>query len=215
MDAAAPDGTEKPDSTGRPSAIRRYDLHFREGPAGGIVWRYRDAGITLSPTGIEWRADGQRRFTDWSTITAIRVQTGHIPKSGYFGSCEITFRNGRRLTVNSLNSWGSPDDHRLDDYAEFLQDLHAHLGEEDRKRIRFIAGATEGRQLFGKAAVVLGGAFFILLPLVLLIITGEVKALFITLAGAAFIIPAFRTVRRNEPRTYNPLHLDDDLFPHT
>lgn len=202
-------------SAAKPPASRRYDLYFREGPSGGIVWRYRDAGITLSPAGMEWRTAGEHRFTDWSTIDTIRVQTGHIPKSGAFGSCEITFRNGRKLTVNNLNSWGSPDASRLDDYAEFLQDLHAHLGEADRQRIRFIAGMTEGRQLFGKAAVVIGGAFFVLLPLVLLVVTGEVKALFIMLGGAAFIVPAFRTVRRNEPRSYDPLRLDDDLFPHT
>jgi hypothetical protein len=202
-------------SATKPPANRHYDLHFREGPAGGIIWRYRDSGVALSQKGIEWRAEGQQRFTDWSTIDQIRVQTGHIPKSGYFGSCQITFRNRRMLTVTSLDSWGSPDDSRLDDYAEFLQDLHAHLGEADRKRIRFVAGMTEGRQMFGKVAVVIGGAFFILLPLVLLLLTGEIKALFIMLGGAAFIIPTFRTVKRNAPRTYDPGHLDDDLFPHT
>jgi len=142
-------------------------------------------------------------------------QTGHIPKSGYFGSCEIIFRNGRKLTVNSLDSWGRADTGRFDDYAEFLQDLHAHLGEADKKRIRFVAGTTEGRQIVGKVSLVIGGAFFVVLPLVLLLITGEIKALFISLGGVAFIFPAFRVMKRNEPRTYNPDHLDDDLFPHT
>jgi hypothetical protein len=202
-------------SAPKPPTKRHYDLHFREGPAGGLVWRYRDAGIALSATGMEWRTAVERRFTDWSTIDTIRVQTGHIPKSGYFGSCQITFRNGRMLTVNSLDSWGRADPGRYDDYAEFLQDLHSHLGEADRKRIRFVAGITEGRQMFGKVALVIGGAFFILLPLVLLLLTGEIKALFITLGGAAFIIPMFRTMKKNEPRTYDPVHLDDDLFPHT
>ena len=202
-------------SAPKPPTKRHYDLHFREGPAGGLVWRYRDAGVALSPTGMEWRAQGQQRFTDWSTIDTIRVQTGHIPKSGYFGSCQITFRNGRMLTVNSLDSWGRADPGRYDDYAEFLQDLHAHLGDADKKRIRFVAGMTEGRQMFGKVAVFIGGAFFIALPLVLLLITGEIKALFITLAGAAFIVPAFKTMKKNEPRTYDPARLDDDLFPHT
>lgn len=202
-------------SAPKPPAKRHYDLHFREGPAGGIVWRYRDSGIALLATGMEWRAQGQRRFTDWSTIDTIRVQTGHIPKAGYFGSCEITFRNGRKLTVTSLDSWGSADASRLDDYAEFLQDLHAHLGEADKKRIRFVAGVTEGRQMFGKVAVFIGGAFFVALPLLLLLITGEIKALFITLAGAAFIIPVFKTMKKNEPRSYNPDSLDDGLFPHT
>ena len=31
-------------SAPKPPTKRHYDLHFREGPAGGFVWRYRDAG---------------------------------------------------------------------------------------------------------------------------------------------------------------------------
>lgn len=208
MDGTAPTGVEAP-------ARRHFDLYFRAGQSGGIVWRYRDCGITLSPEGMEWYSEGQRRFTDYTTIDSIRIQTGHIPRSGNFGSCEIIFRNGRKLTVTSLDSWGSPDDERLDDYAEFLQDLHAHLGRADKERIHFLAGATEGRQIAGKISAVVGGLFFIVLPLVLLVITGEVKALFISLGGLAFIVPVFRTLRKNEPRTYNPDSLDEDLFPHT
>jgi hypothetical protein len=203
-------------SFGRPSAKpKRYDLHIREGATGGLVWRYRDEGVVLTPLGIEWTANGVRREVPYADIASIRIQTGHVPKSGYFGSCTMTFRGGLTLTVNSLNSWGSPDDDRLDDYAEFLEDLHARLGDEDRRRIHFLAGATEGRQMFGRFAVILGGAFFVALPLVLLIITGEIKTLLIALGGLAFIVPAFRTLQKNEPRTYDPRRLDDDLFPHT
>lgn len=194
---------------------RHHDLHFREGPGGGIVWRFRDCGIWLSPAGLEWYADGEKRFTDYTTIEAIRLQTGHIPKSGAFGSCILTFRNGRDLTVTSLDSWGSPDPGRFDDYAEFVQDLHGHLGDEDRRRIRFHAGSTPGRQMFGTVSIVLGGLMFVALPLVLVLITGEAKAFFIMLGGIAFIFPAFRTLKKNEPRSYDPRHLDEDLFPHT
>ena len=198
-----------------PDTRRHFDLHFREGPGGGIVFRNRDSGIGLSPAGMEWYGAGERRFTDYTTIEAIRLQTGHMPKSGYFGACEITFRNGRKLTITSLDSWGSPDGERLDDYAEFIQDLHGHLGDEDRRRIRFDAGTTPGRQAFATVAMVLGGLMFVALPLVLVLLTGEAKALFIMLGGIAFIFPAFRTLKKNEPRTYDPRHLDEDLFPHT
>jgi len=202
-------------SVSKPDDRRYYDLYFREGPGGGIVLRYRYSGMRLSPAGMEWESEGERRFTDYSTIEAVRLQTGHIPKSGYFGTCEITFRNGRNVTVSSLDSWGSPDGERLDDYAEFIQDLHGHLSDEDRRRIRFEAGGTAFRQAFGTVAVILGGLMFVLLPLGLLLYTGEAKALFILIGGAAFIIPAFRTMQRNRPRTYDPHHLDEDLFPHT
>ncbi|HET7714709.1 MAG TPA: hypothetical protein VFK86_03700 [Bauldia sp.] len=203
-------------SFGRPSAKpRRYDLYIREGATAGLVWRYRDEGVVLTPLGLEWTASLTKRVVAYAEIRSIRVQTGHIPRSGFFGTCIITFRDGLTLTVNSLNSWGSPDEDRLDDYAEFLHDLHARLSEADRRRIHFYAGVTEERQMFGKAAIILGGAFFVVLPLVLLVATGEMKALFITLTGAAFIYPAYRTMKKNEPRTYDPTRLDDDLFPHT
>ena len=149
-------------SFGKPSARpRRYDLYLREGATGGLVWRYRDEGVVLTPLGLEWTASGIKRTAVFAHIRSIRIQTGNVPKSGYFGTCTITFRNGQTLTVNSLNSWGSPDEDRLDDYAEFLQDLHARLSEDDRKRISFIAGMTEGRQMFGKFAVGIGGVFFV------------------------------------------------------
>lgn len=198
-----------------PAPRRSYDLHFREGPGSGFVWRYRDAGIVLTPTAMEWRTDGVARTTDYTTIDSIRLQTGHVPKSGTFGACLVTFRNGRTLTVNSMNSWGTPDPERFDDYAEFVQDFHERLSDEDCRRISFLAGATEGRQVFARISVWLGGAFFVVLPLVLLLLTGEIKALFISIGGLAFIVPAFKTLKKNEPRTYDPRHLDDDLFPHT
>ena len=210
MDAVADDDPGRP-----PAPPRSYDLHFREGPRGGFVWRYRDAGIVLTPTAMEWRTDGVARTTDYSTIESIRLQTGNVPKSGTFGACQVTFRNGRTLVINSMNSWGTPDPERFDDYAEFLQDFHERLSEEDRRRIRFLAGATEGRQMFARISVWLGGAFFVLLPLVVMLLTGEIEALFLCIAGLAFIVPALRTLRKNEPRTYDPRHLDDDLFPHT
>lgn len=203
-------------SFGKPSARpHRYGLHLREGPPGGLVWRFRDEGVVLTPLGIEWTAGGTKRSMTYGDILGIRLQTGHIPKSGYFGTCMVTFRSGLVLTVNSMSERGYADDDRLDDYAEFLQDLHARLGDEDRRRIHFIAGNSAGRQTMLKAAVVLGGAFFVVLPLVLALVTGEFKALLLLLAGAGFMIPAFRTMRKNEPRNYDPGRLDEDLFPHT
>ena len=159
------------------------------------------------------KADGIRRKLAYTEIVEIRLQTGHIPRSGDFGACAIKFRNGVLLTVNSLNSWGTPDDERVDPYITFVEDLHARLGQEDRGRIRFLAGNTDGRYRFGVFAAVLAGAFFVVLPLVLVFVTGESEALFLTLAGVFFVYPVIRVIRKNEPRSYNPQRLDDDLFP--
>ena len=92
-----------------------------------------------------------------------------MPKSGYFGTCTITGRSGRRVAVNSLMPRALPIPERFGDYADFVQDLHARLDEDDRRRIRFNAGVTPGRQMLGPVAAFLGGAFFFVLPLVLLL----------------------------------------------
>jgi len=158
-------------------------------------------------------SDGLERTMPFADIDAIRLETGSIPRSGYFGTCTITFCSGDSLVVNSLNKRGSPDDDRIAPYMAFVRDLHVRLGAEDRQRIRFLAGNTQGRHRFGMVAAVLAGAVFVVLPLVLLAITGESKALFLTLTGAFFAYPVIRTVRRNEPRNYAPDHLTEDLFP--
>lgn len=192
---------------------RRYDLVVREGANTGLVWRYRDEGVRLTATGLEWTADGTDRVKPFADIYSIRLQTGHIPRSGGFGACQIAFRNGLTLNVNSLSSWGTPDDDRRTPYIDFVHDLHQRLSAVDRKRIHFLAGVTEGRQMMAWIAVVVGGLFFVALPLVLLIVTGETKALFITLAGAFFIYPVLRATKKNEPRNYLPDRVDEDLFP--
>ena len=196
----------------RATAPQHYDLHHREG-SQRVFWRYRDDGVTVKPEGLEWKAEGVRRTEPFSDIAAIRLETGSIPRSGYFATCTISFRSGDSLVVNSLDGRGMPDDDRIAPYMAFVRDLHARLGPEDRQRIRFLAGNTKGRYRFGMVAAVLAGAFFVVLPLVLLAITGESKALFLTLTGAFFVYPVIRTVRKNEPRSYAPDRLTDDLFP--
>jgi len=87
---------------------RHYGLVLREGSGTGLVWRYRDQGVRLTAAGLEWTADGMNRVKPFSDIYSIRLHTGHVPRSGDFGSCQIAFRNGLTLNVNSLSSWGTP-----------------------------------------------------------------------------------------------------------
>ena len=190
-----------------------YALFIREGSSYRFVWRMRDEGVTLNPTGLEWMVDGIRRNPSLAEISRIHLRTAHVPRSGEFGVCSIRFRNGIELVVTSLNGWGSPDEDRIEPYDAFVRDLHARLSGEDRGRIRFVAGNSEARQRFGIVMAVIAGAFFVLLPLGLAVVTGESEALFLTLAGALFVIPVVTTLRRNDPRSYDPESLDDALFP--
>ena len=61
--------------------------------------------------------------------------------------------------------------------------------------------------------MVIAGLFFVGLPLILVLLTGKAKALLIALAGFAFVFPVFKTMRKNEPRTYSPDSVPPDLLP--
>ncbi len=193
-------------------ADRPYPLVVQDGPSR-LVLRHRDEGITLTPTGLEWTKDGTDRHAAYADIAAIQLQIGQLPKGGPFGSCRITFRDGGQMTVSSVTRFGNASRERAIVYAAFLRDLHGRLGAEDRTRIHFGAGNSAGRQTFGKVLLVVAALFFIGLPVVLLVLTGELKSLFITLAGAFFVYPLFRTIQRNAPVDYAPDAVPDTFFP--
>ena len=206
-------GNPEPSGSPIPPPDRTYDLCLRDGPRRGLVWRYKDIGVRLTAEGLVWRAHDIDRKLAFSEIESIRLLTGQIPRSGYFGTCLINFRNGDILAVTSTSDRGFPDAEKNEIYVDFVRDLHGRLSEEDRRRINIIGGNTERFQALGWFAVILGGTFFVALPVVLLIITGETKALFLCLAGLFLIAPTLRVVRKNTPRNYNPLNPDEDLFP--
>jgi hypothetical protein len=191
---------------------RHYELCLREG-GGRIVLRYKEKGITLDEDRMAWQADGRKAEQRYADIDSIRLATGHIPKSGSIGECRIAFRSGLVLAITSATEWGYSDDARNGTYIGFVRDLHQRLATGDRGRIRFEAGNTPGRQMFGRIALVLGGALFVLLPLALLLVTGRLEALGIAAAGGFFLWPVLILIRKNEPRTYSPDRLDEDLFP--
>lgn len=196
-----------------PAPPAYYALFLREGSSYRFVWKMRNEGVALTPTGLEWTVDGIHRNLSFVEISRIHLRTAQVPRSGEFGVCSVLFRNGIELVVSTLNSWGTPDEGRIEPYISFVRDLHARLSEEDRRRIRFVAGNSEARHRFGVVIAVIAGAFFVLLPLGLAVVTGESKALFLTLAGGFLVFPVVRSLRKNEPRSYNPDRLDDDLFP--
>ena len=188
-----------------------YPLCFRD-TEGRFILRYKYEGITLHSDGMEWTAE-TRAAQRYADIDAISLTTGYIARSGAIASCSIRFRDFSYLSVTSTNRFGTPDDGRNETYGAFIRDLHGRLSEADRRRINFHAGSTAGKQSFGQAVFVIAAAFFIALPLVLFFITGEWKALGLMFAGGVLVVPLWRTLRKNEPRMYDPLHLDDDVFP--
>ena len=188
-----------------------YPLCFRD-TEGRFILRYKYEGITLHPDGMEWTAETRavRRYAD---IDAISLTTGYIARSGAIASCSIRFRDFSYLGVTSTNRFGTPDDARNETYIAFVRDLHSRLSADDRKRIRFHGGSSQGRETAGRIILVIAAAFFLVLPLGLFFVTGEWKALGLMIAGGALVWPLWNTLQKNRPRDYDPANLDQDLFP--
>jgi hypothetical protein len=57
------------------------------------------------------------------------------------------------------------------------------------------------------------GLMFIALPAGAFFWTFDAEALGLTLAGATLTVPFYMLMRRNEPRTYTPVSIPQDLLP--
>lgn len=53
----------------------------------------------------------------------------------------------------------------------------------------------------------------VVLRFVLMAITGEIKALFLTIAGALLVWPMYTMAEKNRPRVYDAARIPDDLMP--
>ena len=193
--------------------VRDYALVHRTRGQSRFVLMYRDVGIRLGPDGIAWTTDGEPRHAAFADIVEIRLQTGTVGRGGPFGTCTITFGDGEALNIFGVTRIGNPDREKGATYAGFVQDLHHRLGPADRKRIRFRGGSTAGFHNFGMVAMTVGVLFFVVMPIVLLAVTHDARALGVLFAGAIFLAPFLKTFRRNAPADYAPEHIPEDLLP--
>ena len=191
---------------------RHYPLFLREGPLG-LVFRLHHQGITLLPDRICWRHGRAERERALRDIRSIRLQVAHIARHGDMGICTIDFGNRALLTVYGGNHWATPDPERGRTYAAFVRDLHAAIADQAAPGTEFVAGAPAGRQAVVRGIMAVAVAFFVLLPLVLLFITGEAKTLFLAFGGVIFVRPFLKALKRNEARPYTPDNLPAEMIP--
>lgn len=190
---------------------RPYNLFtFRGEPRMRL--KLTDEGVVLEDDRLAWQSPEGELWASLSEIAEIHLQLGQVSRRN-IGACSIRFKKGPRLTVTSASTWGTPDEERARAYRDFTKDLHGRLAALPRNGVIFRAGSTELRQKFAVASLILGVLMFIFLPVGLLIVTGEPKALFLTIAGVFFLFPAFRTLQKNTPRNYSPQHVPVELLP--
>lgn len=190
---------------------RHYSLFTITGKPG-IRWKLKDEGIAIEGDSLYWQKGEVPNTAALKNVREVRLMIGQT-KDGVIGTCLITFRNLAELTVSSASAFGLPDDERAPVYAEFVNDLHTRLAAFKENQVAYFGGVSASRFKFGVAAFIIAGAFFVALPIMLLLITGETEALWIAASGVFFVYPMFRSMQRNAPQQYSPDAIPEELLP--
>jgi hypothetical protein len=186
---------------------KSYGLYARSG-GPRFAWRLHDQGVSLGHGRIAWNEDGARHEAPLAGIESVHLQSGGDWQN-VIGQCDIGFRDGRVLHITNGNASGLPDAAQRAIYRDFLRDLHGRLS---GARVRFTAGFPPRRYRVVLVAAILLGLIIVATPLVLLLITGETRALLILVAGGMLGFPLTRMVKANAPRPYTPDDLPEELM---
>jgi len=187
---------------------RRYDLYLSTGLS--FHWSNPNHGITLTDDRIAWTIDDNPQEARLASIAEVRLQTGGNAQD-LIAMCKLTFVDGYVLTVYNSGAMGLPDSAQAPLYRDFVRDLHRRLV-ASKARVDYIAGFSEGRYHIVLPASILLGLLVVALPFVLLLITAEIKVLFLLIAGAWLFWPMYKMVQANKPHTYDPTHLPSELL---
>ena len=186
---------------------KSYGLYARSG-GRRFVWRLHDPGIMLGHGRIAWREDGARHEAKLAEVVSVHLQSGGDWQNA-IGQCDIGLHDGRVLYVSDATASGLPDEAQRAVYRDFLRDLHARLA---GARVSFTAGYSRTRHRAVLVASILLGLIIVAIPLVLLLITGEARALLLLFAGAMLALSLAHMVKANAPRPYTPDAPPDELM---
>ena len=190
---------------------KSYDLYLKAGEKR-VVWSYSDHGVTLTGDGIAWMVGGRPFQASLGDVAGVHLGLSYIEDDA-IASCRLRFRDGSILSVTSSNRLGAQDSALGKLYVEFVHDLHTRLADRGNPRTFFTAGFSEGRYQLVRVLAVVGGLFFIAMPIVLLLISGDWKLALIIYTGLVLLWPFYKAVRANAPRSYDPRHVPPELMP--
>lgn len=192
---------------------RTHDVFFTTS-AGRFYIRNPNHGVTLTADGLAWTFSGKADGAPFKNIAKVNLQSGgswHAP----LNLCEITFADRYKLIVTNGDVHGVKNAEQNARYCDFVHDLHARLAAHATARtgppISFTAGYPAGRYPLLMVLAAVMGLITIGVPLVALLITGEVRPFMLLIAGAFFIWPLMRMMQENAPRAYDPAKLPREI----
>jgi hypothetical protein len=202
--------TESPRDTELSS---EYPVYFVDGMPSFLI-SYELRGIAVTSVGIAFTGENGAREVPFEEFFAIRLHTTYA-RSGDtpLGVCRIDFRNGHRMEIYSGDAYGRVDGEQLSHYRAFVRELHRRIPQDQRARIAFRGGLSDGRYQMLTAAIVAGGALFVLLPIGLFLYSPSWQSLFVLFAAGGLAYGGWKTFDRNKPALYSPDAVPNDLLP--
>lgn len=200
------------DASKQDAPRRDYGLFVRRNP-GGLALKLSDEGVGIAGDRLVWTAATGEDSQRLSDIRAVHLSVAHITRHGDFGSCTMHFAGAAPLQVVGSSAFGFPDEERNPVYAGFVRDLHAQLATQPRGAVRFSAGVSEGRLQAMQVMLVIAGLLFAVLPLILLLLTGDLRMLAATLAGGILVAGLYGWTQKNRPRSYDAISIPPELLP--
>jgi hypothetical protein len=192
---------------------RTHDVFFTTS-AGRLYLRNPNRGVTLGADHIAWTFADKADGAPFKNVVQVNLHSGGSWQAP-INLCEVTFADRYKLIVVNGDGLGFKSAEQSARYRDFVHDLHARLAAHAATRagtpIAFTGGYPAGRYLFLLVPVVILGLICVGLPLVILLLTGEVRPLMLLIVGALFIWPLKRMMANNTPRTYDPMKLPKEL----
>lgn len=189
-----------------------YALFVRRKP-GRLALKLSEEGVAIAGERLFWTTAAGEDSRPLSDISAVHLSVVHIARHGDFGSCIIHFGGAAPLQVVGSSAFGFPDEQRDPVYAAFVRDLHQHLATRPADAVRFSAGVSEGRLQVMQVMLAITGLLFVALPLVLLLLSGDLRMLVATATGGILAAGLYGWAQKNRPRSYDPRHIPSELLP--
>ncbi len=182
--------------------VTRYALFTSDGKR--FVWGSPDSGIAVEEDSIAVMRAGRWTHAAFADIVSVTLNTAMIGRSSV-AQCIVVLGNGNKIVTSNANANGFVDGSRNRDFEDFVVALHRQLvASGAAKSIAFHSGYSSGRMNMLMLALIAGVALFLVLPLGLLLVTGDIKALGIIVAGCFLLWPAWQVANANKPSSYSP-----------
>jgi hypothetical protein len=190
---------------------RRYDVFFSAGRSRLYNIRNPNRGVTIGDDAIGWTISDKTTAVPFGNIVTVRLESVKNGKK-VTDQCTLGFTDGTMLCATNAEFLGQPDEKCTPVYRDFVRDLHRRLAVKHAGAIRFSTGMARWRYYTSIFAVIFAALLFIGGPIVILVLSGDMKAFLYMAAGLFLCWPLISAMYGNPPRDYTPDKLPEELL---